>query len=164
MMNTKLSLLVIVLLISMSCSRNVGQVDFDQAKVSSEVKERFDAYVNQVNSRGIEGIDSYFSDEEGFHWVEDGVMQYPNKQALVTGISEFLPMVATIDLKVFKYETTVINEQLVSLYIEYKEDVALNSGYAFVLDGAMTILTRKENGTWKFWVGHSSIKKPRGDS
>lgn len=139
------------------------QLELDHSQVSREVQTMFDSYVQEVNNKGIEQIGRYFSDDEHFRWVEDGVLQYPDKAALVAGIESFLPSVASIDLSISKSDITVINESMATIFAQYKQDVILQSGYKFTLDGAMTILIGKERNEWKFLEGHSSIKKPRGD-
>lgn len=79
------------------------------------------------------------------------------------GIEEFYLTVKNVNLKVSRTDIEVINSNNVMLYAEYKEDIVLNSGFEFTLDGAMSILMVPEDGIWKFLMGHSSIKKPRGD-
>lgn len=156
----KVAYLFIVALVCLSCKQNNSSIDV--ITVKGEVEEMLEAYVNQVNTKGLKGIDYYFSKDKRFSWVEDGIMQYPNRESLLEGIEEFYPTVKAVELKISKKDIVIIDSNLVSIYIEYKEHIELNSGYNFTLDGAMTILTIKEDKSWKFLIGHSSIKKPRG--
>lgn len=156
----KVVCLLIVVLICLSCAENNSSIDAPTVK--GEVEEMLEAYVNQVNTKGLKGIDYYFSKDKRFSWVEDGIMQYPNRESLLEGIEEFYPTVKAVDLKILKQDIVVIDSDLVSVYLEYKERIELKSGYNFTLDGAMTILTIREDKAWKFLIGHSSIKKPRG--
>ncbi len=153
------ALIFSIILMSLSCSEKPS---IDSAAIKKEVEEMLLAYENQVNTKGLKGIDYYFSRDKRFSWVEDGVMQYPNRQSLLDGIEEFYPTVKAVDLKISKKDIQIVDSNLVSLYLEYVEKIELNSGFNFTLDGAMTILTIKENESWKFLIGHSSIKKPRG--
>ena len=148
---------------SFSCSEQKRNESINVSAITTEVKKVFDAYVNQVNSKGINGVESYFSKDNRFYWIEDGIKQYPNRESLLKAIEAFYPTVKTINLKASKVDIDVIDPNTVMLYVEYIEDISLNSGYAFTLDGAMTILTIREENSWKFLIGHSSIKKPRGE-
>ncbi|PIW02777.1 MAG: hypothetical protein COW40_18280 [Cytophagales bacterium CG17_big_fil_post_rev_8_21_14_2_50_40_13] len=146
-----------------SCSEEKKKDSIDVNAITKEVTEVFDDYVNQVNSKGINGVDFYFSKDSRFYWIEDGIKQYPNRDSLLNAIEAFYPTVKTINLKASKVDVEVLDSNTVMLYVEYVEDISLNAGYAFTLDGAMTILTVKEDSSWKFLIGHSSIKKPRGN-
>lgn len=148
-----------LILMCVSCSENPS---IDSATIKKEINEMLLTYENQVNTKGLKGIDHFFSKDKRFYWVEDGIMQYSNRQSLLEGIEEFYPTVKTVDLKISKKDIEIIDPNLVSLYLEYVEKIELNSGFDFKLDGAMTILTIREDETWKFLIGHSSIKKPRG--
>tara|TARA_R110002124_G_scaffold251205_4_gene416418 strand:+ start:1682 stop:2173 length:492 start_codon:yes stop_codon:yes gene_type:complete len=156
-------LIILLLVTSFSCSEKQKDDSTDPIEITKEIEESFESYVNHVNTKGIKGVDSYFSKDKRFYWIEDGVMQYPNRESLLKGIEEFYPTVSTVSLKVSKTNIEVIDSNNVMLYVEYKEDILLNSGYKFTLDGAMSILMIPEDGIWKFLMGHSSIKKPRGD-
>ena len=156
-------LITFSLVFCFSCSEKLADNKADVAAIEKQVKESFESYINHVNTKGIKGVDLYFSSDERFYWIEDGVMQYPNRESLLTGIEEFYPTVKSVNLNVSKTDIEVLDSNNVMLYVEYKEDILLNSGYAFTLDGAMSILMLPEDGIWKFLMGHSSIKKPRGE-
>ncbi len=159
MNNLSIRLLIICFLAVCSCKK---EAEINSPQIRIEIQDMFDSYVEEVNTSGIEDVHRFFSDAEEFYWVEDGVLQYPNKTALIEGIQAFSPSVSSVNLNVSKIEIIVINEKLATLYVQYTQEVKLNSGYQFTLDGAMTILTRKEDESWKFFNGHSSVKKPRG--
>ncbi len=160
-MKTSKYLVILISCFMLSCSEKNQAIDSEV--IINEVETMFKAYINQVNTKGLKGVDYYFSKDDRFHWIEDGVMQYPNHKALVEGIEAFYPSVKSVFFNASKKDITVLESDLVSVYVEYKQDLVLTSGYNFTLDGAMTILTVKEDdGSWKFLIGHSSIKKPRG--
>ena len=154
--------IIIPLLLGFLCFSCTEKHKINVVKTSTEVEAMVKEYTNHVNNSGLKGVEKYFSQDERFYWVEDGIMQYPNWESLLEGIEAFYPTVKHVTLKVFETDVKVINANTVSLFIQYKEDIELNSGFKFTLDGAMTIVTVKENDSWKFLNGHSSIKKPRG--
>jgi len=153
-------LLLIILLLSNSCI--LDKPALDGQLIENEINEMLEAYIKHVNTKGLVEVEDYFSIDDRFYWVEDGVLQYPNRKALTEGIEAFAPSVTSINLEIFKKEITILNNQTAMLYMEYKEDLMINSGFIVKLDGAMTILTIKKNDSWKFLIGHSSIKKKRG--
>jgi|GEM_PF-1033376 len=156
----KLILSIVALVFFSSCSNS--DASHDTQAIMQEVNEMFDKYVDYVNTSGLNGVEQYFSSDERFYWVEDGIMQYPDRETLLEGVESFHPSVISVDLEVFKKEIAILNHSTVSLYVEYKEEIVLKSGYVVKLDGAMTILTIREASSWKFLIGHSSIKKQRG--
>lgn len=157
----KKSPFILLVIFSLFISSCTDQVAVDTNSVRQEVQTMFDAYVQEVNEQGIERIHRYFSDAEEFYWVEDGALQYPDKATLIEGVQAFYPSISSVELQVSKSNISVIDNHLATLYVQYTQEVKLKSGFQFTLDGAMTILTRKEGEFWRFFQGHSSIKKPR---
>lgn len=153
------TVLIILIIFSFSCSKKPISNTFIQQQVS----ETFDAYVNQLNTQGLEGIDTFFSTDSLFYWVEDGVIQYENHQALQEGIAAFAPTVESVHFQPLDKKISVIDHNHASMFIRYKQDLVLTSGFSFTLDGAITILLTQFDGEWKFLNGHSSVLKPRGN-
>ena len=154
----------LLILLSFSCSKEPKEKHVDTNRIIHEVKSTFNDYVKHVNHKGINGVESFFSKDERFYWIEDGIMQYPNRKALLSAIESFYPTVKTISLHSSKVNVEVLEPKTAMVYVEYVQDVLLISGYKLTLDGAMTILTVKDDDAWKFLIGHSSIKKPRGEN
>lgn len=161
MKNLSSWILATVIILTISCSGADTNEELNHEAIQNEVAGVLEAYVDQVNARGIQGLEAYFSDDERFYWVEDGRLQYPDRDSLIAGIAQFYPQVDSVNMVINKKEIQVINRNFATLYAEYVEDFVLNSGYAFTLDGAITSLMIREDSTWKFLNGHSSIKKPR---
>ncbi|MGE0590116.1 MAG: hypothetical protein AB7O48_16175 [Cyclobacteriaceae bacterium] len=157
-----ITILVLSSLLAIGCTENVSKENFDSIQIESEVESVFEAYVNHVNLNGLEAVDTFFLDDDRFYWVEDGLIQYPTKASLVIGLKEFIPQVDSVKMEILDTETDAISERHASFFVRFKEDIILKSGYKFTLDGAITILMEKKDGSWKFLNGHSSTKKPRG--
>lgn len=157
----KKSSYILLVIFSLFISSCTDEVEVDTNSVRKEVQTMFDTYVKEVNEQGIERIHRFFSDAEEFYWVEDGALQYPDKATLIEGVQAFYPSISSVVLQVSRSNVTVIENHLATLYVQYTQEVILKSGFQFTLDGAMTILTRKEGESWRFFQGHSSIKKPR---
>jgi len=149
-------------LLMLGCENKPKEV-FDSEQIENEVESVFQEYANHVNSKGLEAVDTFFMDDERFYWVEDGLIQYPDKASLISGLKEFIPQVESVQMEIMDTEPDAITEKHASLFVRFKEDIKLKSGYSFTLDGAITILLEKKHGSWKFLNGHSSIKKARGN-
>ena len=150
---------LLILLFLASCNGEKQKVNTEV--IEKEVVDFFNTYVEHVNTNGLLGADQYFSDSDQFYWVEDGVIQYPNHDALKEGIKSFAPTVRSVELNVLDKKVNVINASNAMLFLEYSQHLELNNDYKFSLNGAMTILVNKSNNQWKLSIGHSSIKKPR---
>lgn len=161
-LNYTAAILASALLLMLGCGNKPKEV-FDSEQIENEVESVLQAYVNHVNSKGLEAVDTFFMDDERFYWVEDGVIQYPDKASLIIGLKEFIPQVESVQMEIIATAADAITEKHASLFVRFKEDIKLKSGYAFTLDGAITILLEKKHGSWKFLNGHSSIKKARGN-
>lgn len=75
---------ILLLSLSLSCSEQRKDDSSNVIEITKEVKESFKSYINHVNTKGIKGVDSYFSENNRFYWIEDGVMQYPDRESLLT--------------------------------------------------------------------------------
>ncbi|NER14725.1 DUF4440 domain-containing protein [Leptobacterium flavescens] len=152
-------IILLLFLLMLSCKEE--NKSRPEAEIKKEIAGVFDAYVNQLNTQGLKGIDSYFSKDDRFYWVEDGLLQYPDRAALLEGIEAFYPSVRSVHMTVSGINIHVIDDNTATLFSLYKQDFVLNTGYSFHLEGAFTILLTPEDDSWKFLIGHSSVKKPR---
>jgi len=159
MKNLKYSIILISIFVIGCAKPNTDA--YDASQIASEVEAVFQAYVDHINTAGLASVDTFFIDDERFYWVEDGVIQYPNKTSLIHGLKEFIPQVTSIGMEIISTKTHVISDGHASFFVRFKEEIVLNSGYSFTLDGAITILFEKQGSTWKFLNGHSSVIKPR---
>ena len=158
---SKLFLSLLLLVITSSCSNHKS---FKPVNIQEEVSNTFNNYVEHVNSKGLKGVESYFADDSTFYWVEDGLIQYPSWDSLASSIEQFYPSVSSVSMNISDTKIHVIDHNHAMLFTSFKEDLRMESGFAFTLDGALTILLRKEEDGWKFLSGHSSIKKPRASN
>tara|TARA_A100000171_G_scaffold566_1_gene779 strand:+ start:3534 stop:4019 length:486 start_codon:yes stop_codon:yes gene_type:complete len=161
MKNLKYSIILLSIFV-IGCTDSNSDA-YDSGQIASEVEAVFKAYVDHVNTAGLASVDTFFIDDERFYWVEDGIIQYPDKASLISGLKEFIPQVTSIEMEIMSTKTHVISDEHASFFVRFKEEIALNSGYSFTLDGAITILFEKQGSTWKFLNGHSSVIKPRSN-
>ena len=135
--------------------------EMQRMNTQSEVAAMLDAYRAANNAMEVDKLTGFYSTDAEFYWVEDGKLQYPDRETLLKGIREFYPSVDSLKMEVFDRRINVVNAEHANVFITYKQDMKLKGGYEFSLEGAITALMKKENGEWKFFNGHSSVKKPR---
>lgn len=157
MTNLKMIFTFIALGLLVSC-----QPGFDNDKVKTEIEDRFEAFVTDMNTLSVEELRDFYSDDARFYWVEDGQIQYSNKQVLFQSLTGLLQSLKSSNMKMLKLKVEVLDAESAILYAEYEQAMALKSGFTFDINGAMTVLLQKEEGVWRFLTGHSSSKKQRG--
>ena len=131
--------------------------------ISTEVTSAFEAYVEDINDGNTSNIPEYFTDDTAFYWVEDGLLAYENKQAMIESLEAFTANSSDVSMKIEDLRVTPLTSEVATLYAAYVQEIKFASGFELNLDGAMTIVLGKEGDTWKFLNGHSSIKKERND-
>lgn len=136
--------------------------DFDKKALTNEIQQRFDAFVGNMNSLDGQALLDFYSDDERFYWVEDGKVQYANKEALAASLNGLVGMLSSSNMNVLETRVEVMGESNALFYAEYEQALTMSSGGGFEINGAMTILMQKEEGVWRFLIGHSSTKKERG--
>ena len=153
--------LFLLTFIAFSSCNSGGELSFDKAGLTKEIESRLDAFVNHNNKLETESLKDFYSDDERFYWVEDGQVQYPNKEILAASLEGLVSMVSGIDMKVLNRRIEILNATSAMIFLEYEQAMTMASGGGFSIDGAMTVLLEKEAGIWRFLVGHSSTKKER---
>lgn len=143
-----------------SCNSN-GTVSYDKAGLTKEIESRMDAFVSHNNKLEAESLKDFYSDDEKFYWVEDGQVQYANKDILVASLEGLVGMVSSVDMKILNRRIQLLSATSAMVFLEYEQAMAMSSGGGFSIDGAMTVLLQKEDGVWRFLIGHSSTKKER---
>ncbi|MBO3698173.1 DUF4440 domain-containing protein [Roseivirga sp. E12] len=157
----KTSLLLLLIMALASCGPKAIS-DFDTEALTNEIQQRFDAFVGNMNSLDGQALSDFYSDDERFYWVEDGKVQYANKEALAASLNGLVGMLSSSKMDVLETRVEVTGKSTALFYAEYEQALTMSSGGGFEINGAMTILMQKEEGVWRFLVGHSSTKKERG--
>lgn len=143
-----------------ACSGDVEVVN--REAVTKEVTERMAAFVTAINSGDTEALIDFYSQSERFYWIEDGQVTYPNYKVVADALSGLYTTLESAEMRVLDTKIEVLSSNRVNYYSEYEQDLKMKSGYAFSINGAMTVLMEKEAGVWRFVIGHSSTKKERG--
>lgn len=153
--------LSLILILAMSACEKPKN-SYDKEKIAIQVADRFESFVMSMNELSGEELSTFYSDDPRFYWVEDGRIQYANKEALMVALTGLVQSLKSTNLEILTSEVEVLDEGSVMLFAEYEQVAEMKSGFSFNINGAMTVLLQKEQGVWKFLFGHSSSKKQRG--
>ncbi len=157
----KAKLPVVLFLVLASCQHD-NTSEFDKEALTNELHQRFDAFVNYMNNLDGEALLDFYSNDERFYWVEDGKIQYANKETLATSLNGLVGMLSSSQMNILKTKVEVTSASTAIFYAEYDQAMTMSSGGGFEINGAMTVLMQKEKGVWRFLIGHSSTKNERG--
>lgn len=153
--------MVLLAAISLVSCSSENEASYDLVQLTKEIEARMDAFVDNNNRLQGESLKDFYSNDERFYWVEDGKVQYPNKEVLTASLEGLVGMISTSDMKILNRRVQVMNSTSAMVFLEYEQAMTMTSGGGFNIDGAMTVLLQKEEGVWRFLVGHSSTKKER---
>lgn len=161
--NMKKAVFLLFALVCLSaCTEGGASEMVNKAAVTEEVEARLEAFVNALNSGDATGLLDYYSQSERFYWVEDGQITYPDHATLAASLEGLYTSLESADMRILDRRIEVLNNDRVNIYTEYEQDLKMKSGYGFSINGAMTVLMEKEEGVWRYVIGHSSTKKERG--
>ncbi len=134
----------------------------DPSAVEAGVRRAFDEYVARANAGEWDAALAFYSDDPGFHWVEDGEVAYPSKAALAAAIDAVYGTVEEMRLTIDDVRVVPLRDDLAWLTASWKQSLTLASGESFSYGGATTILCERSDDRWVFLTGHNSTAKPRG--
>jgi hypothetical protein len=96
-----------------------------------------------------------YADEPGFHWVEDGAIQYPTRadiEAAIGAAPSGTRLVTTHrDLRV-----TPLAPGVASVFTLFETQFVDSSGPGFSFSGAITMVLAHREGGWQIISGHAS--------
>lgn len=157
----KIVLPLLCLICLAACTEGGASEMVNKTKVTAEVQARLEAFVTALNSGDAAGLPDFYSKKERFYWVEDGQITYPDHATLAASLEGLFTSLESAEMRVLERRVEVLAHNKASIYSEYEQDLKMKSGFAFSINGAMTALMEKEDGVWRYVIGHSSTKKER---
>ncbi len=155
-------ILLLLCIIALSACNGAGSPEtIDAEGVTKEVEARLKAFATAINSGDMTALPDFYSKSKRFYWVEDGKVTYPDHATLAASLEGLLTSVESTEMRVLARRVEVLDADKASIYTEYEQDMKMKSGYEFSINGAMTALMEKEDGIWRYVIGHSSTKKER---
>ncbi|WP_350292422.1 nuclear transport factor 2 family protein [uncultured Croceitalea sp.] len=142
-----------------SCNYRENNLTRDEIEtIEKEVLAEFAKFESSLSNGDLETISKYYSEDPRFFWVENGSIAYPSGEAARSSIKSFYPSLKSMEFNSLDKKVTPINDSNVMFYVEYEQVLVFSSDQKIDINGAMTILMKKENEEWKFIIGHSSGK------
>lgn len=161
-MKKSLNLIPFLAFMSLASCSSENEASYDVVQLTNEIESRIDAFVDNNNQLMGEALKDFYSNDEKFYWVEDGKVQYPNKEVLTASLEGLVAVISASDMKILNRRIQVMNANSAMVFLEYEQAMTMTSGGGFNINGAMTVLLEKEENVWRFLIGHSSTKKERG--
>ena len=134
-----------------------------EANLIKEINEQLDSFSSYMNDLNSEELKKFYAKDPNFYWIEDGRVEYPNREALVSSLSGLVNSMSKTSFSIKDRKVTLLSDTSAMLYVGYDQSMTLKSDITFSINGAMTILLKKEEEQWYFLIGHSSTKKQRGN-
>ncbi|GAB5528194.1 MAG: hypothetical protein Roseis2KO_60660 [Roseivirga sp.] len=157
----KILVLLLCLIGLSACTKGDASEEVDKAGVTKEVEARLKAFATAINAGDVAVLPNFYSQSERFYWVEDGKVTYPDHATLAASLEGLLTSLESTEMRVLSSRVEVLANNRASIYSEYEQDLKMKGGYEFSINGAMTVLMEKEEGVWRYVIGHSSTKKER---
>ena len=155
-----LPILVVAIGLLASCNPSEQSLKpSDIATIEKEVLSSFATFENSLVAGELKAISKYYSEDPRFYWVENGQVTYPTAAAARAAFLNFYPSLKRMEFKSLTKKVTPLQRTLAMLYVEYEQTLVFPSDQEIDIDGAMTILMKKQNEDWEFVIGHSSGKK-----
>lgn len=155
--------LLLAVIAGLAACNPTAEPSIDKEEVTRVIAARFESFVTSMNRLSTEELKEFYSDDPRFYWTEDGRLQYADKETLVASLTGLVQSLKSTNLKVLRTQIDLLHGESAMLFAEYEQDVVMQSGFEFEINGAMTVLLQKEEGVWRFLIGHSSTKKQRGN-
>lgn len=160
-MRANIQLIIHIFLgVMLSCTPADTPSKLNRKKLSGEITSMFHQYVAQLNQMDLTDLQSYFSDNPDFYWIEEGILRYPTKQKLIESLKSFYPNLEASHMEYENEHIYIIDENYATLSMQFQQKIEMKSGFGFEIKGVLSVLLLKENGRWTFLSGHTSTINP----
>lgn len=132
----------------------------DRAGVSTGASALVEDWARTGSEGRWEDLPTLYADEEGFAWIEQGVVRYPSVAAVREGVAQAADSGLAIRTEVTDVVVTPLSRDAAAV----RAHVAIQFGEppdsGFMFDGALSAVAVKRDGRWQFLQGHLSSPAP----
>ena len=123
---------------------------------AGEAKAAYAAYVEAVNNGDPEAIITMYDTNPGFHWVEQGRVQYSSGKEASASFAQLAQSSSKIKMTTDAVQVAVLSETsaLVSSHFDFSLQNA-DGEEQFAFDGWMTVGMAKREDGWKIAGGQT---------
>jgi len=121
-----------------------------------EIKAAIDQYVAKINAHDAPGAGEFYEDDPGFHWVENGQIEYETKTAAIAALANFFGGFPESHFEAYEVKISMLSDDAAVATFKFTQTIAANGQSALKLDGTMTLSMTDRDGDWKIVVGHRS--------
>lgn len=98
-----------------------------------------------------------YSDAEGFAWIEQGEVRYPNRAAIIKGLDLVREMSATVQNDVSDIVVTPLGANTAAFHAKHALNVT-SAQFNFSSRGVLSGVAVKQHGKWRFLQGAFSAQ------
>lgn len=153
----RLTLVVIAVLVS-SCA-TASTNDGAQTGVAALVQRWSDT----GEAGDWEAVADTYADAQGFVWIEQGEVRYPNRAAIVAGLDMARRMRATVRNDVSDIVVTPLGDRIAAFRANYTITVT-SEQFSFTSQGVLSGVAIKQGETWRFLQGAFSDRPQNASS
>ncbi len=125
-------------------------------QVSPEVKSAIEQYVAKINAHDATGAGEFYADEQDFHWIENGRVEYETRTAAITGLTNFFGGFPESHFEAYEVKVSMLSDDAAVATFKFTQTVAANGQASLKFEGTMTLAMADREGDWKIIVGHRS--------
>lgn len=123
---------------------------------SDDVRGDVTALVQRWSDAGEAGdwdaVADTYADAEGFAWIEQGEVRYPNRAAILEGLDTVRQMSASVRNDVSNIVVTPLGHRVAAFRADYDLTVS-TAQFSFSSQGVLSGVAAKQGGTWRFLQG-----------
>lgn len=152
------SLLVSAAILGLSaCAHPPKQTEADLGAVTRGVGELLQRWSDAGEALDWDAVASTYANEEGFVWIEQGEVRYPDYASIVAGLDQARAMQAKIRNDISDIAVTPLGPDAAAYRTNYVLAVSAD-GFGFESRGVLSGVAVRRNGEWKLLQGSFSEK------
>lgn len=124
--------------------------------ISPEIKSAIDQYVAKVNAHDAPGAGEFYSDDQGFQWIENGQVVYETKTAAIAALTNFFAGFPESHFEAYDVKVSMLTDDAALATFKFTQTIAANGQASLKMEGTMTLAMTDRDGDWKIVVGHRS--------
>ncbi len=132
----------------------------DDSAIKGEVTDLVRRWADAGENGRWDELKSLYADEEGFAWIEQGVVRYQNHAAVAAGLDAARDMALAVDNGVGAIVVVPIADDAAALHAEISSAVR-SDAFSYDFDGVLSAVAVKRDGQWRFLHRHLSEPPPQ---
>ncbi len=135
-----------------------------RAAIVDSVQVMLTSWRDAFNGRDFARAASFYSDDPGFRWFENGELKFRTAKELGDTMKAEAPHFQSLAMSLIEPEITPVAPGVAEVTSNFTEKITDVTGQSFGLAGAMSMTVIHGASGWQFLVGHLSVVAPVVDT